>query len=327
MTANEEIYWEMKDMSLKEIASAVFRELRDAYKTIQVHFGKDYKLDFAAAELIRNTHSIEKGLCISEPRLGFGHEKQNEMMKQIELLSKTESAYYHEICDMAVSALLEYLDFHTQNHYTDEFCEKLRVFIEKYGSPKMGKIGGTLFVEKKSIQFDEAEIVRFMTSRHSIRDFDTTPIDESKLEKALQLAQTAPSACNRQGVRVYVLSEEQGKKLVKQLSGVGGFADQVNRFIVITGKRSAYRLNESKQHIVSASIYAGYLTLTLHLYGFGACVIQRPVLWNKTWMRLSEFIGANKDEQIVCLLAVGNLKDSFRVPCSHRLHEIVKINQ
>ena len=313
-------------MSLKAIVSVILRELRDTFKSIKVHFGSEYQLDCIAAELIRNTHSIEKGLCISEPRLGFGHEKQNEMIKQIEQLSNTKSSYYQEICDMAVGALVEYLDFHKQNHYTDEFCVKLRAFVENYGSPTMEKIGGTLFVEKDSIQFDEVEIARFMTSRHSVRDFATTPVDEAKIEKAMQLAQSAPSACNRQGVRAYVLSEDQGKKLAKQLSGVGGFADQVSKFIVITGKRSAYRLNESKQHIVSASIYAGYLTLTLHLYGFGACIVQRPVLWNTTWMRLSEIIGADKDEQIVCLLAVGNLKESFKVPISHRLHGIVKIN-
>ena len=314
-------------MSLKAIVSVILKELRDAFKTIEVHYRKENQLDYLAAELIRNTHSIEKGLCISDPRLGFGHEKQNEMMKLIELLSKTESTYYHEICDMAVSALAEYLDFHTQKHYTDDFCMRLKAFIESYGTPKMGKIGGTLFVEKESLLFDEAEIVRFMTSRHSVRDFDTTPVDGVKLEKSMYLAQMAPSACNRQGVRAYALSEDQGKKLAEQLSGVGGFADQVSRYIVITGKRSSYRLNECGQHIVSASIYAGYLTLTLHLYGLGACVIQRSVLWDKKWMKLSETIGADKDEQIVCLLAVGNLKDSFRVPCSHRLHEIVKINQ
>lgn len=197
--------------------------------------------------------------------------------------------------------------------------------MENYNLKNESKTGGTLLVEKDSLNFDIDEISRFFSTRHSIRDFDTTPVDKSLLQKAMHLAQTAPSACNRQGVRAYVLTEEQGKDLAKQLSGVGGFADQVNTFIIITGKRSAYRLSENNQYIVSASIYAGYLTLTLHLYGFGACIIQRPVVWSKAWMKLSKEIGADKDEQIVCVLAVGNLRDRFRVPCSHRLQGIIKM--
>lgn len=106
---------------------------------------------------------------------------------------------------------------------------------------------------------------------------------------------------------------------MKQLSGIGGFADSVKRFVLITGKTSVYRIDENSQYIVSSSMYAAYLTLTLHLYGMGACVVQRPVKWTKEWENNKKAFGIPKDEQIVCLIAVGNLKDSCVVPLSHRI--------
>ncbi len=88
---------------------------------------------------------------------------------------------------------------------------------------------------------------------------------------------------------------------------------------MITGKVSAYSPNESNQYIVSASMYADYLTLTSHLYGFGACVIQRPVIWTEEWEANGNYFEITKDEQIICILAVGNLKDTCVVLVSHRM--------
>lgn len=67
--------------------------------------------------------------------------------------------------------------------------------------------------------------------------------------------------------------------------------------------------------------FAAYLTLTLHLYGLGSCVVQSPLIWNEKWDSQRREYGIDKDEQLVCLLAVGNLKDECLVPRSHRLSE------
>lgn len=88
---------------------------------------------------------------------------------------------------------------------------------------------------------------------------------------------------------------------------------------MITGKLSAYREDEINQYIVSASMYAAYLTLTLHLYGIGACVVQRPLIWDQTWENLRKKFDIDSDEQLICLLSIGELKDEMRVPESHRL--------
>lgn len=296
---------------------AYIEVLRGEHKIIRM-VNKD---NASAAELIRNTHSIEKGLSISNPRLGYGHKKQQEMMDRIRTLYRSESIYHHEACLMAVGALQKYLTYHKEHNYFDEFCEKIENFLIEFKDESIDSYGGIITFEKKQINFNLDEIERFFRLRHSIRDFSDIPIKEEVIRKAIILAQTAPSACNRQGVKCYVLSHDISMKIAKQMSGIGGFAESVDRFIIITGRTSAYRLDEINQYIVSASIFTGYLSLTLHLYGLGACIIQRKVLWSKSWSQLQDEYCIPTDEQMVCMIAVGNLKDSFDVPLSHRLND------
>lgn len=290
------------------------------HKYFTNHNTDDAKRNLVAADLIRNTHSIEKGLSIQNPRLGFGHKKQREMFEQLAMLSGSKSRYHHEACSMALGALDAYVNYHRAAGYNDDFINEIEGVLQQYNSfTGYEDKGGTLLLEKKNLNFDIPEIEKLFKTRHSIRDFDDTDIDLVKLQNALELAKHCPSACNRQGVRAYIIDPKKNSDIVSQLSGIGGFAEAVKKFIIITGKTSVYRIDENNQYIVSSSMYAAYLTLTLHLYGMGACVIQRPVIWTKEWEKNRTNMGIAQDEQIVCMIAVGNLKDSCVVPCSYRI--------
>lgn len=306
-------------MQIRAKLSYFFKEYRNAKKSLRLMDDETYSLNFTAAELMRNTHSIEKGLSIDQPHLGFGHAKQREMLQQIAQLQAKRSAYYNEICDTALSALHEYIAYHEDQGYTDAFCVELKEYLSKQQIQGKTKTGGIIRVSKDDLKYDIKTIEDFFNSRHSVRDFELTPVDDETINQALVLAQRAPSACNRQGFRVYVLSAKKSREYAESLSGIGGFAEQVGRFILITGKRSSYRITENYQYIVSASIYAAYLSLTLHLYGLGCCIVQRPVVWTKEWSAKRDALGIEKDEQLVLLLAVGNLKEEFNVPISNRL--------
>lgn len=310
-------------MRLYNTIKRFLKEGVNTEKQIAINNEEQYQYNYIASELIRNTHSIEKGLSIESPRLGFGHDKQRDMMEQIKSLYKIDNPYFKEVCQMAIDALNAYLEYHIQKDYSDEMCMQIQMFLKQYTVSTKVKKGGVQILKKEDLVFTISEIEKFIKTRHSIRDFSETPVDSNLLLKAVRLAQKAPSACNRQGVRVYILSEEKSKFLSQTLAGIGGFADKAGRYILITGKLSSYRQSEINQYIVSASIYVGYLSLTLHLYGLGACVIQRPVIWNKNWDILREELKIEKDEQLVCALAVGNLKEECFVPISYRLSESV----
>ena len=43
-------------------------------------------------------------------------------------------------------------------------------------------------------------------SRHSVRNYSSRTISEEIIAKAVELAQTAPSACNRQATKIYAIT-------------------------------------------------------------------------------------------------------------------------
>lgn len=305
-------------MNLIDKARNYFHIIKSVNHYEALRNGDAYK-DFCAAELIRYTHAIEKGLSIEKPRLGFGHQKQEQMLLLLEKLKESNDIYHVEASQMAVDSIAAYIKYHQERNYIDDMITKLSAAIKTWSVSNNSPLGGVIEVERESFELDQNAIETLFRTRHSIRDFDSREINDEELKMALELAQRAPSACNRQGYRVYVYSREKSSEYAKKLAGIGGFEDVVTRYILITGKTSAYRYDEKFQYIVSASMYAAYLTLTLHLFGMGGVPVQRPVIWDDDWEETRKKYNIPNDEQSVLLLAVGNLKDRTTVPESHRL--------
>ncbi len=304
---------------MKDKIKYILKNNISAFKFMKYFSRNASNLNAVAADLIRYTHSMEKGLCIDNVRLGFGHEKQKHMIQMIKKLENSNSSYYSEIIKMAVSSLCAYVEYHDKKNYSDDYIVVIKDFISKYSVEDKKKFGGIEKLDVSKLNFNIDEIERFMQSRHSIRHFSDKPVAEETIRKAISLAQRAPSACNRQGVRVYVVDKSKAGIIMDGLKGIGGFSESIDKIIVITGKLSSYSYNEINQYIVSASIFVGYLSLTLHLYGLGACIIQRPVIWNKSVDEIKKNYNIHADEQIVCMVGVGNVDGEIVVPISHRI--------
>ena len=297
-----------------------FKSIISTIKFSKYHKHNDKNLNLISADLIRNIHSIEKGLSIKNVRLGFGHQKQKEMIKQIEILKKNNSNYYKEIIIMAISVLKSYILFHNEKNFSDDYIIELRQYVDDNKKFIEKDFGGVCYFNKKDLLFNIKEIEHFFKTRHSVRNYSNKSVKMTIIKKAIDLARTCPSACNRQAVRCYVIDKNKAGTIIRDLSGIGGFAKDIDKFIIITGKISSYTYNEHNQFIVSASIFCGYLSLTLHLYGLGSCIIQRPVIWNKKCQLIKKEYKIEDDEQIVCLLGVGNIEENTIVPISHRIN-------
>ena len=273
--------------------------------------------------IVRFVHSIEKGLSIESPRAEFGYDKIVTLNSWIDEYLKMEPD--DKTCVyMAADALAAYCAYHDEIGINTEKIKTIKAFAVKLQKIKIddnvsGIFGGTLTIDRNEQTFDINDVERFFKTRHSIRQFEKTPVSDELICKAVELAQTAPSACNRQAVRVYAMDT---KKFVEEypenLQGVGGFVDSCDKVVMVTGKISPYEEAEYKQFIVSAGIFAGYLSLALHGLGLGACVVQRSLRPNKVWASFCEKMNIPEDEQIICLLVVGHMKEITVVPYSKR---------
>ena len=273
------------------------------------------------ASIVRQVHSIEKGLSISAPRLGFGLAKLSKLFSDIEAYQALETDDL-ECLKFARDAVKAYLDFHEKKKFQSEKIEEV---AKKYEALKASlkedneSFGGVKVLNFSDLDYDVAEIEKLFLTRSSVRDFSGEPVDEEVIQKAILLAQRSPSACNRQGVRIYSIDARQYmKESGASLEGIGGFADAADRFLLITAKRSAYAINETNQHVVSASMFGAYLTLALHTYHVAACTVQRSLMPSPVWSNLQKIHNIPEDEQIVMMLAVGNFRESALVPESKR---------
>lgn len=314
---------------IKKILVELYCSLKDFLFFKNARENKEFKVSVLCADIFRLVHSIEKGLSIENPRLGFGLSKMRQILGWIEELN--ELGRTDEKCVMAANdAFIEYFKYHDEKKFSSDEYLYIKQRSEKILGLKshLPKFGGTLSVNKDELDYDFAQIEKFFKTRHSVRQFSKEKVDLDALKKAIELAQTAPSACNRQAVRVYVVEPQKYvSDTQSNLEGIGGFTDDVSYFLVITGKLSAYGEFEFKQFAISASIFAAYLSLTLHAYKIGACIIQRSIRATNQWKRFCQLNNISQDEQMVVMLGVGNLKEKMTVPVSKRydVDEIMRV--
>lgn len=277
------------------------------------------------AEIIRNVHSIEKGLSLSNPRKEFGKKKISDLLF---LLDEYERAF-DDYCfavepKMAVAALSAYLDYH-KNISSSTFLTNLKQNVDviknkiAFSSNDI-KFGGVKVIETMHAHTPQEISVykSIVEKRHSIRNFIDEPVDEDVIKKAIDLANLCPSACNRQTTRIYLMDKSKIVPLKKWISGIGGFDDSVPSWVIVTGVISAFNGGELFQHIMNAGIFVGNFVNALSLYGLSSCVVQRPLVYSRAWKAFARQNNISLDEQIVCLIAVGKPSINTTVPKSYR---------
>jgi len=289
----------------------------------QVVQALEIKEELLMARIVRFVHAIEKGLSIESPRAEFGYEKIKTLHRWIREYLKIDNV--DKTCVyMAADALTAYLAYHEAIGVNSEKIKEIAAIASEFKRVKEqdgvdGVFGGVQIVKKVDMTFEQSTVERLFKTRHSVRKFNKETVPEALIEKAIELAQTAPSACNRQAVRAYAMDAKRFVELYSaNLQGVGGFIDTCDKVILITGKISAYEQYEYKQFIVSAGIFAGYLSLALHGLGLGACVVQRSLRPDQIWQDFSRKANISLDEQVVCLVTVGQMDEETVVPISKR---------
>lgn len=298
-------------------------------KLYNIFYNPEFELERIYGELLRNVHSIEKGLSLRNVRYGFGIKKIEEAYGYVRKLVSINDEKYNEAIAMFTGALDAYICFHEEKNFSNADIDQVKVYAKELkkdlhdnqSTLNYKEMGGVKRVSCHCLTNAEKMIIDdFILSRHSIREFNETPVEESKLVSAISMAHHCPSACNRQGYRVHIIEKSRFALLDDWFEGVGGFGDELDKILLITGKLSVYRNSEQMQYVVSSSVFAAYLTLTLQAEGVGCCFIQRPVVYTEKWNNIREKLDIPGDEQIVCALGIGNQKEEYKVPVSHRIN-------
>lgn len=297
----------------------LFRDfVDDFFRYRKYNFGnfKNKRQNALEARIMRQAHILEKGMSLSNPKLGFGQAKIQQLFAYLDEYIKKGYSQESDTFQTAIGALKAYVIYFKERGYVNDTLEKK---INTYMS--VDGIENNCGVE--NIAFDDikfkCDFPGFFESRHSVRQFSEKEVSLDLIEKAIKLAVKSPSACNRQAAKVYMsLNPEINKTIGTLLEGNNGFADEVNKYLVITGDFMRFTDGyERNQCIIDASLFAMSLVLALHHYGVGSCILQASER-KKLDKKRRKLLNIPENEKIVLFIAIGHYKDQFSVAKSKR---------
>lgn len=268
--------------------------------------------------LLRENHTLEKGMSMRNPRKGFGQEKVINLIvrlnKYIDLYGKENMSFL----DYPLTTIKGYIEY-TKSHGVEipHIEEKFYHLLKRAGKINVETQASIMPVSRESIQHQASkDFESLLYSRHSIRYFSNESVSKELIEKALTLAQRTPSACNRQGWLTHVFIENDSINLIKWQGGSRGFEDEIKYSILVTANLKAFLSYEIHQAYVDGGLYAMNLINALHALGLGTIPLSCG-FDSKKLKTLAQF-GIPENEVPILIIGIGHMMPEFNVALSER---------
>lgn len=266
--------------------------------------------------MLVEVHSVEKGLGLKNTKPGHSSKPVfnliNKMFGYIERGYDPSDFAFKETYRV-IEAYIEYQkEFDTSKFPEFEEIErKFKSLTQQLDSNLVANIkvhlnGGAHIVPLKELLSGQSfNVQSFLQTRHSIRMYKKIPLDQSDIEKAVEISNLSPSACNRQPNKVYFTSDHRVVRQIDELiTGSSGFKGETPNYIIVTTDRACFMNEEQYQWYINGGIYLSYLTLALHSLGIGNCIMQWKAFY-KTENKLKKLLGITSHEAIIAVVGCG----------------------
>ncbi len=263
-------------------------------------------------------HSIEKGFLYNPIRYRYAKKRVEELINYLKL-KDVDSHINDTQIQSAILSLCAYYELHSDNNIniSDYFSEKDYEELKKKLITKLQPVKH--HNASDYFKFRQSDFEQFSLSRSSVRDFTGEKISIEIFQKVIDLANHAPSVCNRQGISVYLVdNKEKLDEILLIQGGLKGYSDNLSQLIVLTSDRNYfYSIGERYQLYIDGGIYLMNLLYALHYYEIAAC----PAHWGmpiEADIKAQKIIGLKESEKIICLIAVGKPIENFKTTLSLR---------
>lgn len=150
-----------------------------------------------------------------------------------------------------------------------------------------------------------------------------------ELIDAIKLAQTAPSACNRQPTNVHIITDySMIQQCLSMQNGNRGFGDLADKLLIITGDlQTVLGAQEFFDLNTNVGIFIMNLSYALYYHQIGHCILNWYAMPNID-RSLRKITKIPKEENIVAFIVCGYVPDKFKVAVSPRfkVEDIVTIH-
>lgn len=145
--------------------------------------------------------------------------------------------------------------------------------------------------------------IDIVKKRCSVREYSSKPVEKEKLENVLEAARLAPSACNLQPWRFYVIQDTEMLKKIQSCYG-REWLQTAPAVIAIVGNHEVSwkrKLYDNKDHCdIDIAITTEHLILAAAEAGLGTCWIC-----NFDAARCKELLQLSDSEEVIALTPIG----------------------
>ena len=281
-----------------------------------VHTDKDIqKMQYT---LSRETHTIEKGLSMRAPKKGFGKQKVLNLIGRLKTYSKLYLEADASFLEYPLTTIANYIEYMHREAVEINLIEREFLELREMCGNINTKDSASIILETKEhiLANCNRNFESLLYSRHSMRYFSDEVVPQDLIDKALELAQRTPSACNRQGWLTHVFRDPQSVELIKWQGGSHGFEEEIKCCILVSANLKAFLSYEVHQAYIDGGLYAMNLINALHSLGLGTIPLSCGFLYGQL-KKLSNF-GIPENEVPILIIGVGMLPKSFNVAISER---------
>lgn len=273
-------------------------------------------------------HNLEKGMCMPEPR-PFGHKKIISLMEMITRYENMGKSHSSSVYNMSIAIIQQWVNFYVEHGWEDDtIFHQAKNFLDKYGVNFADQAVGYTILKKDQLYVSQnCPFDNVIKSRRSVRTFLNKSLSEEDVLECIELANSAPTACNRQMVGiVQVENRELCDLITNTIYGAGGLsADTVTYFVITYDIRAFDYYGERNQGYFNAGLVAMNFVNALHSRGIGSCFLQ--------WANNAEEdcfvrrrLNIPENERIAVVVAAGYYPEEMYVAKSMRknVNEILR---
>lgn len=282
----------------------------------KIRYHKSHQMfDMGSSALLRrNVHRLEKGLIMQPRKPTFAANYIEETVRAYKgmcnanAFCEEEKAWAHDVLDAYFNAVTD----------TAPIKRARKEFRDIEGQNSKSYIPYT-HVNRSRTNITTEQLYQLFLQRRSTRWYKDQTVEIEKVNKAIELASLAPSACNRQPFSFYVApNKDTAVDIAKMAGGTGGFAHNIPMLIAVVGDLSAYPFERDRHLIyIDGSLSAMQLMLAFETMGLSSC----PINWPDVEVREQQIVNKLKlqsEQRVIMLIAVGYADDAGMIPYSSK---------
>jgi nitroreductase len=267
--------------------------------------------------ILIEAHRVEKGLSLPKPKPFFGRELFKNISSMIYSLQKISSIDIMEV-KKAHNALNSYLDMHKK--ITNINNKEQILFLKSLHDLNQFIMDNTKFIKPSSALkiinqnlLSDLDFRKKLFNRSSSRRFSKTIIKKDIIERIVEVAQKAPSQCNRQTTRAHLIQNKENiNNILSIQGGTAGYKEYINNLFIVSGDLSGWQGPQQRNQVyVDGALFSMMLMLGIQSEKLVSCSLNLAIK-NSDEKRIKIIASIPESERLIMLVAFGEAENATK---------------